>query len=149
MTDQDFETMLFNESSKTATLFVARAVTDLDAMLGEGYAVANPAVLAQWIAVAGSQMVTLQQLHGANGLATQIERLGAMADAIEDGVPLMGYTTWGCIDLVAASTGEMSKRYGFVYVDRDDAGNGTLARTRKKSFWWYKKVIASNGEDLA
>lgn len=51
----------------------------------------------------------------------------------------MGYTTWGCIDLVSASTGEMSKRYGFVYVDRDDAGNGTLARTRKKSFWWYKK----------
>ncbi len=51
----------------------------------------------------------------------------------------------GCIDLVAASTGEMSKRYGFVYVDRDDQGNGTLARTRKKSFWWYKKVIASNG----
>ena len=83
MTDQDFETMLFNESSKTATVFVARAVTDLDAMLGEGYAVANPAVLAQWLAVAGSQMVTLQQLHGANGLATQIERLGAMADAIE------------------------------------------------------------------
>lgn len=72
-----------------------------------------------------------------------------MGDAIEDGVPLMGYTTWGCIDLVAASTGEMSKRYGFVYVDRDDAGNGTLNRTRKKSFWWYKKVIASNGADLA
>lgn len=54
----------------------------------------------------------------------------------------------GCIDLVSASTGEMSKRYGFVFVDRDDAGNGTLTRTRKKSFWWYKKVIASNGEDL-
>ncbi|MEH0014858.1 family 1 glycosylhydrolase, partial [Citrobacter portucalensis] len=77
------------------------------------------------------------------------EHIRAMADAIEDGVPLMGYTTWGCIDLVSASTGEMSKRYGFVYVDRDDAGNGTLARTRKKSFWWYKKVIASNGADLA
>ncbi|EPH2854624.1 hypothetical protein J7X69_005133 [Serratia marcescens] len=83
MTDQDFETMLFNESSKTASLFVARAVTDLDAMLGEGYSVANPAVLAQWLAVAGSQMVTLQQLHGANGLATQIERLAGMAEAIE------------------------------------------------------------------
>ncbi len=77
------------------------------------------------------------------------EHIRAMADAIEDGVPLMGYTTWGCIDLVSASTGEMSKRYGFVYVDRDDAGQGTLARTRKKSFWWYKKVIASNGADLA
>lgn len=73
----------------------------------------------------------------------------AMGDAIEDGVPLMGYTSWGCIDLVSASTGEMSKRYGFVHVDRDDAGHGTLARRRKKSFWWYKKVIASNGEDLA
>ncbi|XNM60203.1 family 1 glycosylhydrolase [Escherichia coli] len=54
----------------------------------------------------------------------------------------------GCIHLVSASTGEMSKRYGFVFVDRDDAGNGTLTRTRKKSFWWYKKVIASNREDL-
>ncbi len=71
-----------------------------------------------------------------------------MGDAIEDGVPLLGYTTWGCIDLVSASTGEMSKRYGFVYVDRDDAGNGTLERKRKKSFGWYKKVIASNGGDL-
>ncbi|WP_310597365.1 6-phospho-beta-glucosidase [Aeromonas aquatica] len=75
--------------------------------------------------------------------------ISAMGDAIDDGVPLLGYTSWGCIDLVAASTGEMSKRYGFVYVDRDDAGKGTLARRRKKSFWWYKKVIASHGEDLA
>ena len=73
----------------------------------------------------------------------------AMRDAIiEDGVDLLGYTTWGPIDLVSASTGEMSKRYGFIYVDRDDAGNGTLERRRKKSFWWYKKVIASNGADL-
>ncbi len=70
------------------------------------------------------------------------------AKRLQMAFPLMGYTTWGCIDLVSASTGEMSKRYGFVYVDRDDAGNGTLTRTRKKSFWWYKKVIASNGEDL-
>jgi hypothetical protein len=72
-----------------------------------------------------------------------------MGDAIADGIPVMGYTSWGCIDLVSASTGEMSKRYGFVYVDRDDAGHGTLARKRKKSFWWYKKVIASNGADLS
>ncbi|MFQ2091819.1 6-phospho-beta-glucosidase [Aeromonas taiwanensis] len=77
------------------------------------------------------------------------EHIQAMGDAIADGIPLMGYTSWGCIDLVSASTGEMSKRYGFVHVDRDDAGHGTLARMRKKSFWWYKKVIASNGEDLA
>jgi 6-phospho-beta-glucosidase len=77
------------------------------------------------------------------------EHIKAMADAIDDGIPVMGYTSWGCIDLVSASTGEMSKRYGFIYVDRDDQGNGTLARTRKKSFWWYKKVIASNGSDLS
>ncbi|OIN26293.1 6-phospho-beta-glucosidase [Vibrio barjaei] len=73
----------------------------------------------------------------------------AMGEAIEDGVPLIGYTPWGCIDLVAASTGEMSKRYGFIYVDRDNKGNGTLNRSRKKSFFWYKKVIESNGEDLS
>jgi 6-phospho-beta-glucosidase len=77
------------------------------------------------------------------------EHIKAMADAIDDGIPVIGYTSWGCIDLVSASTGEMSKRYGFVYVDRDDHGNGTLARTRKKSFYWYKKVIASNGSDLS
>ncbi|WON75619.1 6-phospho-beta-glucosidase [Serratia sp. UGAL515B_01] len=77
------------------------------------------------------------------------EHIKAMAEAIEDGIPLMGYTSWGCIDLVSASTGEMSKRYGFVYVDRDDQGKGSLARTRKKSFYWYKKVIASNGSDLS
>ena len=72
-----------------------------------------------------------------------------MGEAIADGVDLIAYTWWGPIDLVSAGTGEMRKRYGFVYVDRDDAGHGTLARRRKKSFWWYKKVIASNGEDLA
>ena len=59
------------------------------------------------------------------------EHIKAMRDAIGDGIPVLGYTSWGCIDLVSASTGEMSKRYGFVYVDRDDAGNGTLARKRK------------------
>ena len=66
----------------------------------------------------------------------------------EDGVELWGYTPWGCIDLVSASTGEMSKRYGFIYVDRDDAGEGSMKRYEKKSFGWYKKVIESNGEDL-
>ena len=75
--------------------------------------------------------------------------LAAMIDAVEiDGVDLLGYTSWGCIDLVSASTGEMSKRYGFIYVDRDDQGNGTLKRSKKKSFDWYKKVIATNGADL-
>ena len=66
----------------------------------------------------------------------------------EDGVDLMGYTPWGCIDLVSASTGEMHKRYGFVYVDYQDDGTGKGDRSRKDSFYWYKKVIASNGEDL-
>lgn len=66
----------------------------------------------------------------------------------EDGVPLIGYTPWGWIDLVSASTGEMKKRYGFVYVDKDNAGNGTLERRPKKSFYWYKQVIATNGECL-
>lgn len=72
-----------------------------------------------------------------------------MDHAIEDGVELIGYTPWGCIDLISAGTGEMSKRYGFIYVDRDDDGNGTLDRSRKKSFYWYKKVIATNGENLS
>ncbi|MFY1066655.1 glycoside hydrolase family 1 protein [Enterococcus sp. AD013-P3] len=73
----------------------------------------------------------------------------AMAEALQDGVDLMGYTPWGCIDLVSASTGEMSKRYGFIYVDLDDEGNGTCDRFEKKSFDWYKKVIASKGQDLS
>ena len=77
------------------------------------------------------------------------KNIQSMKDAVElDGVDLMGYTMWGCIDLVSAGTGEMRKRYGFVYVDRDDEGKGTLARSRKDSFYWYKKVIESNGEDL-
>ncbi|WP_278567315.1 family 1 glycosylhydrolase, partial [Emergencia timonensis] len=72
------------------------------------------------------------------------EHFKCMLDAIiEDGVELWGYTSWGCIDLVAASTGQMSKRYGFVYVDRDDYGQGTNRRFKKKSFDWYKKVIAT------
>ncbi len=74
--------------------------------------------------------------------------ISEMEKAIEDGVDLMGYTPWGCIDLVSASTGEMAKRYGFIYVDIDDEGNGTGNRYKKKSFDWYKKVIATNGEDL-
>lgn len=71
-----------------------------------------------------------------------------MQEAITDGVELLGYTSWGPIDLVSASTSEMSKRYGFIYVDQDDDGNGTLARSRKDSFFWYKQVIESNGETL-
>lgn len=72
-----------------------------------------------------------------------------MMDAVEiDGVEIMGYTSWGYIDLVSASTGEMKKRYGFIYVDKDDNGKGTLRRTKKKSFDWYKNVIETNGQCL-
>ena len=66
----------------------------------------------------------------------------------EDGVVLMGYSPWGCIVCVSLSTGELKKRYGFIYVDRDNEGNGTLERSKKDSYAWYKKVVASNGEDL-
>lgn len=77
------------------------------------------------------------------------EHIKAMDAAInEDGVELLGYTTWGCIDLVSASTGEMKKRYGFIYVDKDNEGNGTLKRSKKASFDWYKQVIASDGTVL-
>lgn len=73
----------------------------------------------------------------------------AMKQAVtEDGVDLMGYTPWGCIDCVSFTTGEMKKRYGFIYVDKDNEGNGTLERRRKKSFYWYQRVIKSNGEEL-
>lgn len=76
------------------------------------------------------------------------EHILAMKEAVEDGVNLFGYTPWGCIDLVSASTGEMRKRYGFIYVNKFDDGSGDLSRIRKDSFYWYKKVINSNGNDL-
>ncbi len=76
------------------------------------------------------------------------EHIKAMKEVIKDGVDLIGYTPWGCIDIVSASTGEMKKRYGFIYVDKDNEGKGTLKRSKKKSFYWYKKVISSNGEEL-
>lgn len=72
----------------------------------------------------------------------------SMSEAIEDGVEIIGYTPWGCIDLVSASTGEMSKRYGMIYVDLDDEGNGTFDRKKKDSFYWYQKVISTNGSAL-
>nr|AGS52009.1 glycoside hydrolase family 1 [uncultured bacterium contig00006] len=76
------------------------------------------------------------------------EHIKQMGEAIADGVELLGYTMWGCIDLISASTGEMKKRYGFIHVALDNEGNGDLQRRRKDSFFWYKKVIASNGADL-
>ena len=66
----------------------------------------------------------------------------------EDGVDLLGYEMWSPIDIVSASTGEMDKRYGFVFVNKNNAGEGDMSRSRKKSFYWYKKVIESNGADL-
>lgn len=74
------------------------------------------------------------------------DHLLQVAEAIEDGVDLMGYTSWGCIDLVSFTTAQLKKRYGFIYVDRNDDGTGTLERYKKKSFYWYKKVISSNGD---
>ncbi|WP_331280891.1 glycoside hydrolase family 1 protein [Paenibacillus massiliensis] len=76
------------------------------------------------------------------------DHLVQVGEAIEDGVEVMGFTPWGCIDLVSASTAEMKKRYGFIYVDRNNDGTGTLERYRKKSFNWYKEVIATNGASL-
>ena len=77
------------------------------------------------------------------------DHLEALKEAIKDGVDLIGYTYWGPIDIVSAGTGEMKKRYGFIYVDKDNQGHGTLKRSKKKSFEWFKKVIASNGDDLS
>ena len=73
----------------------------------------------------------------------------AMQKALDEGHNLIGYTTWGPIDLVSAGTGEFAKRYGFIYVNKHDDGSGDFSRSRKDSFFWYKKVIASNGEDIA
>ena len=76
------------------------------------------------------------------------EHIKSMEGAFGDGVDLIAYTPWGCIDLISASTGEMKKRYGFIYVDLNNEGNGTMKRYKKDSFEWYKKVISSNGEEL-
>lgn len=87
-------------------------------------------------------------VHDSYRIAYLEGHLKAMMEAIQDGVEMMGYTSWGCIDLVSASTGEYSKRYGFIYVDKHDDGSGTLKRSRKDSFYWYKEVIATNGASL-
>ena len=80
----------------------------------------------------------------------QVDRnyLRACNDAVDDGVELVGYTPWSAMDLVSVSTGEVEKRYGFVYVDKDNQGNGTMKRYKKDSFYWYKHVIETNGEEL-
>ncbi len=76
------------------------------------------------------------------------EHIKMMKEAVDEGVDLIGYTTWSCIDLISNSTGEMRKRYGFIYVDADDEGNGSFKRYKKDSFYWYKHVIETNGEEI-
>ncbi|EAG2965114.1 glycosyl hydrolase family protein, partial [Listeria monocytogenes] len=71
-----------------------------------------------------------------------------MKEAIKDGVDIIGFTSWGCIDCISASTSQMTKRYGFIHVDMDDEGEGSLKRTKKDSFYWYQQVINTNGEKL-
>ena len=98
-----------------------------------------------------SAAVTMEaddRIHDVDRIDKHRKHINALREAIHDGVELIGYTTWGCIDEISMVTGEMEKRYGFIYVDRDNAGNGTLKRLKKDSFYWYKKVIESNGEDL-
>lgn len=95
------------------------------------------------------QLTTDQQVHDTYRIDYLRKHIAQMKAAVRDGVQLMGYTMWGPIDLISFSTSEMSKRYGFIYVDQDDAGKGSLKRYKKDSFYWYQKVIKSNGEDLA
>ena len=88
------------------------------------------------------------QIHDNYRINYMKKHIQAMKDAIADGVDLRGYTMWGPIDIVSNGTGQMSKRYGIIYVDRDDKGHGTLKRLKKDSFYWYQKVIKTNGADL-
>ncbi len=97
------------------------------------------------------------QLVAADGVRTVLDdyrisylndHLVQLREALADGVEVLGYTSWGCIDLVSFTTAELSKRYGFIYVDRNDDGSGSLQRFKKKSFDWYRQVIATNGESL-
>lgn len=88
------------------------------------------------------------QIHDEYRIAYLKAHIMAMMKAMANGVELLAYTSWGCIDLISLSTGEMAKRYGFIYVDKDDEGNGEYARYKKDSFDWYQKVIASNGSEL-
>jgi 6-phospho-beta-glucosidase len=89
------------------------------------------------------------QIHDDYRIAYLKSHIEQMKKAvIDDGVELMGYTPWGCIDCVSFTTGQYSKRYGFIYVDKHDDGSGTQQRAKKQSFDWYKQVIESNGEQL-
>lgn len=88
------------------------------------------------------------QIHDDYRIDYMRQHVEAMKEAVCDGVALMGYTCWGCTDVVSASTGEVKKRYGLIFVDKYDDGTGDMSRRRKDSFYWYKKVIESNGEEL-
>lgn len=88
------------------------------------------------------------QIHDDYRIAYLRSHIEAMREAVLDGVNVFGYASWGPIDIISCSQGEMSKRYGYIYVDRDDRGNGTNKRIRKDSFYWYKHVIETNGEEL-
>lgn len=88
------------------------------------------------------------KIHDDYRISYMREHIRQMDEAIRDGVDLMGYTVWGCTELVSTSTGEMLKRYGMIYVNRDQYGNGNFERMKKDSFYWYKRVIETNGEDL-
>ncbi|RBH36613.1 6-phospho-beta-glucosidase, partial [Pseudomonas sp. MWU13-2860] len=88
------------------------------------------------------------RVHDPNRIQYLNDHRLQVAEALDDGVPLLGYTSWGPIDLVSASKAEMSKRYGFIHVDRDDQGQGSLERRRKDSFYWYRDVIRSRGQTL-
>ena len=89
---------------------------------------------------------TIQDDYRIDYLRRHIEQMKKAVE--EDGVDLLGYTPWGCIDLVSAGTGEMDKRYGFIYVDKHNDGTGDFSRRCKKSFYWYQRVVKTNGEVL-
>ncbi|VIW31315.1 6-phospho-beta-glucosidase AscB [Streptococcus pneumoniae] len=121
----DFISLLYNAFLFESSIIVENGLGAMDTPDENGY-------------VADDYRITYLEAH-----------IKAMRDAIyQDGVDLLGYTTWGCIDPVSAGTGEMNKRYGFIYVDRDNVGNGALKRSKKKSFYWYKDVIDSTGASI-
>ena len=122
--------------------------TGLRILLNELYARYQIPLMVVENGLGASDEVVDGRIHDPYRIEYARQHIVAMKEAIEDGVDLIAYTPWGCIDLVSASTGEMKKRYGFIYVDKDNEGHGTLKRLKKDSFDWYKKVIATNGEDL-
>ena len=137
---------------------VAQAVTDRTGITGEkmeldGYMVLEGATIAAYNHMNRNGLCTMVAFNKkvdeqlAKQVAMQVAAMNPIA-VDEDGVDLMGYTSWGCIDLVSAGTGEMKKRYGFVYVDLDDLGKGSLKRIKKDSFYWYQSLIRSRGEAL-